>query len=55
MDWLWFIACLVCMVNEEKIDGDAKVSIDELKAAFNHAQVRYIIENFQKDLDEGRI
>ena len=54
MDWLWYIASLICMVNEGMIDGDAKVSADELNATFNHAQVRYILENFQKNLDEGR-
>ena len=53
MDWLWYIASLICMVNEGMIDGDAKVSIDELNATFSHAQVRYVIENFQKNLDEG--
>ena len=55
MDWLWYIASLICMVNEGMIDGDAEVSIDELNATFSHAQVRYVIENFQKNLDEGRL
>ena len=55
MDWLWFVACLINFMGEERLDPDAEVTAEELQAAFANARVRYVIESFQKDIDEGRI